>query len=70
MELALQLHLRRLNLELHWLPRLQNVEADALTNNDTTRLDPCRRIRFDLQDFKGLVMGEMLTAGTELYTEI
>ena len=69
-KLALQLRVRRVNLELNWLPRLQNVEADALTNNDTTRFDPCRRIRFDLQDFKGLVMGEMLAAGTELYAEI
>ena len=70
MELALQLHVRRVNLELHWLPRLQNVEADALTNNDATRFDPCRRVRFDLQESNGLVMGEMLAAGTELHAEI
>ena len=32
MELALQLQSREADLELFWLPRLQNVEADALTN--------------------------------------
>ena len=53
MDLALQLHVKRVRLDLHWLPRLQNVEPDALTNNDLSRFDPVNRVRFDLQKFKG-----------------
>ena len=32
MELAWKLHAANVNLDLYWLPRLQNSEADALTN--------------------------------------
>ena len=39
MELAMHLQMVGANLELYWLPRLQNQEADALTNNDLTRFD-------------------------------
>ena len=53
MELALQLHSREVNLDLYLLPRLQNAEADELTNNCTVRFDPRFRVRFDLQKFKG-----------------
>ena len=70
MELALQLHSRRVNLDLYWLPRLQNTEADELTNDCTVRFDPKFRVRFDLQNFEGLILGEMLDAGVQLYEEI
>lgn len=70
MELAMQLQMVGADLELYWLPRLQNQEADALTNNDLTRFDAQLRLRFDLTSFKGLVLSDMLTCGTELYEEI
>ena len=70
MELAMQLQMVGANLELYWLPRLQNQEADALTNNDLTRFDEQLRQRFDLASFKGLVLSDMLACGTELYEEI
>eukprot|EP00438_Fugacium_kawagutii_P004232 Skav224104 [mRNA] locus=scaffold3077:17855:18151:- [translate_table: standard] len=70
MEVALQLQSVGADLELFWLPRLQNQEADALTNNDLTRFDERLRKRFDLSTFKGLVLAEMLETGTELYEEI
>ena len=34
MELACQLGLRRACMHARWIPRLQNEEADALTNGD------------------------------------
>ena len=70
MELALQLHVKKVNLELYWLPRLQNIEADSLTNDDASKFDTKYRVRFDLQKFEGLVLGDMLRAGVELYEEI
>ena len=36
MELVVQLQAQGAELHLHWLPRLQNVEADQLTNGDFT----------------------------------
>lgn len=70
MELAMQLQCVGADLELYWLPRLQNQEADALTNNDLTRFDERLRMRFDLSSFKGLILSDMLACGTELYEEI
>ena len=70
MELAVQLQKRGAELHLFWLPRLQNVEADALTNNDTARFEPSLRVRFDLTSFKGALLHDFLDAGTQLYQEI
>ena len=39
MELAHQLSNRRAVLRAQWLPRLQNEEADALTNSDFEQLE-------------------------------
>ena len=57
-------------MDFYWLPRLQNTEADELTNDCTVRFNPEFRVRFDLQKFKGLILGEMLDAGVQLYEEI
>ena len=70
MELAMQLQCVGADLELYWLPRLQNQEADALTNDDLTRFDERLRMRFDLSTFKGLILSDMLACGTELHEEI
>ena len=67
MELALQLQSRDMDLELYWIPRLQNEEADALTNQCYAAFDPAKRCRFDIAGFKGLVLDKMLAAGLELY---
>ena len=58
MELAIQLQRRGAELHLFWLPRLQNVEADAWTNNDTARFDPFWRVRLDVSSFKGVLLRE------------
>ena len=70
MELAVQLQTQGAELHLHWLPRLQNAEADQLTNGDFTGFCPSKRIRFCLNEFRGLVLGELLEAGCELYAEV
>ena len=70
MELALQLQRREADLELFWLPRLQNEEADALTNQCYTAFDPAKRCRFDVAEFEGIVLSQVLAAGQDLYEEI
>ena len=68
MELAIVLHSRSLDLSLHWLPRLQNTLADSLANGNFK--DPKLRLRFFLASYQGLILKEMLEAGSDLYGEL
>ena len=70
MELAIQLQRSGAELWLHWIPRLQNEEADALSNGVHAGFDPALRRRFDLQTFQGVVLHQMLAEGANLYDEI
>ncbi|CAE7897806.1 unnamed protein product [Symbiodinium microadriaticum] len=70
MELGIQLQRRGAELHLFWLPRRQNVEADAWTNNDTARFDPFWRVRLDVSSFKGVLLREFLDTGMQLYQEV
>ena len=45
MELAHQMKRRRILLRARWLPRLQNQEADDLTNYEFRHFDPKKRIK-------------------------
>ena len=70
MELAVRLQREAADLHLYWLPRLQNEEADQLTNSDYTRFDLAKWLRLDWQQYKGFVLQDMLDTGLELYEEI
>lgn len=70
MELATQLQSRGADLQLHWLPRLQNIEADALTNSIFAGFTPEKRMRFEFGSFKGHILSDLLACGIELYDEI
>ena len=70
MELAAQLHQRGLAMELQWAPRLQNWQADALSNGDFRGFDPTKRVRVDMLNYKWLVLNEMITEGSKLYKSI
>ena len=50
MELAHQMKKRRMALRARWLPRLQNQEADDLTNFELRHFDPKKRIQIELAD--------------------
>ena len=63
MELAHQMRLRRLILRAKWLPRLQNEEADALTNLDFRHFRAENRIPVDLETIKFGVLNELFAAG-------
>ena len=57
-------------LSLQWVPRLQNEEADALTNEDFTGFDPKLRIHVDPSAVKWRVLPEMIRYGSDLQARI
>ena len=69
MELAHQMRRRRLVLRARWLPRLQNDEADQLTNMDFRHFDKKKRIPVDLSRLGFQVLPELFKAGED-YLEI
>ena len=70
MALAHQLTRRRLSLRARWLPRLQNQEADDLTNGEFRHFDARRRIPVDLDRLGFEVMPVLFPAGDEYLSEL
>ena len=70
MELVEQLHVRKAWLDLSWVPRQQNEEADALSNGEFSAFDPLRRVSFDPEHQDWSVMTELLTAGGSMFQEL
>jgi hypothetical protein len=70
MELAHQMRLRRLVLRARWLPRLQNEEADALTNFDYRHFSKDKRIPVDLEKIGFKVLPMLFEAGEAYVKEL
>ena len=70
MELAHKSRVRRLVLRAHWLPRLENEEADALTNFEFRHFDPARRIEVNLKDLKFAVLDDLFREGESYIAEL
>ena len=70
MQLAVMLSDRRLWLEAAWVPREQNKEADALTNNCYEGFDPALRIPLVWADFPTGVMQMLLDQGLAFEKEL
>ena len=70
MELSCQLGLRRACLQARWIPRLQNEEADALTNGDYRHFDEALRIPVDLEKLQFRVLNELFREGDEYVKEL
>jgi hypothetical protein len=70
MELAHQMKLRRMMLRARWLPRLQNQEADDLTNEEFRHFDPARRIPVRLEDLDFKLMNSLFAAGDDYLKEL
>jgi len=70
MEVAEQLDRRGSWLALEWAPRQQNVEADALTNEDFHDFDPARRIVMEPESMDWILMPAMMEAGGGMIEEI
>ena len=59
-QLTCMLSFRNLWLDLTWIPRLQNVEADALTNGDYSAFSMCNRVEVGWEQVPLEVMSEVL----------
>jgi hypothetical protein len=70
MELAVQVGLRNAVLRANWLPRLQNEEADALTNSDFRHFDPSKRIDVDLETLDFKILNKLFAVGDEYVEEL
>ena len=69
MELAVQCRRRGLDLHLAWIPRLQNMEADELSNGVTHRFCPENEVRFKIEELDFILLPEMLEYSEELYSD-
>ena len=71
MRLAWELHTRAIDLRLDWLPpRLQNREADALTNFDFQGFNPELRVRIEPDQLITGIFTDLLVQGADLYKEV
>ena len=69
-ELAAQMRQRRLELDLAWIPRNQNEEADALTNGKFETFDANLRVNINLEKVKFLVLNKMMAVADDLYEQV
>ena len=70
MELSVQLAQKNATLRADWLPRLQNEEADALTNWDFRHFDEKKRIHVDLQKLPFQVLPDLFATGDSYIEEL
>lgn len=70
MELATQLDRRGIELDLQWVPRWQNQEADDLTNERFDDFAASKRIDVQFDSLEFLVMGRLLQKAGELDEEL
>ena len=70
MELSTQLATRSLWMDLEWLPRELNQEADDLTNENFSKLRPERRVHVAWKDLKFEYLEELTSLGMELQVEV
>ena len=70
MELSSQLGRRGAALQADWIPRLQNEEADALTNGDFRHFSPELRVDVDLEHLNFHVMRELFEAGDDYLAQL
>ena len=70
MEVAHQCRRRRLQLRADWIPRLENQEADDLTNLEFKSFSPEKRLDVDLDLLEFGVMRELFEAGDQYIAEV
>ena len=69
-ELAAQMQKKRLELDLQWIPRNQNEEADAITNHKTEGFDPSLKVEVVVADLPFLVLPRMIQVADHLYEQV
>ena len=69
-ELAAQLRKRSMALNLGWVPRDQNEEADALTNGDFASFDVKLRVNVNVSEISWLILPRMLEVAEQIYEQV
>ena len=69
-ELSVQCRRRNVSLELGWIPRDQNCEADQLSNGDSGGFDPLKRVSVDPSGLQFVVLPELMKHGMTLFEDI
>ena len=54
---------------MEWVPRDQNIEADALTNDDASAFDPTLEMEVTPGSLRFNVLNELLELGDKFYEE-
>ena len=70
MELAVQLDMLGIDMQLQWVPRAQNQPADDLTNDQFDDFDPSNRLTVDFEALPFQVMNRLLKKAGELDAEL
>ena len=52
---------------MEWIPRQQNLEADAITNEETHQFDANLRVACDLEALEFIVLRQLLDEGVKLF---
>ena len=68
MELAAQCEQRGISLDLDWVPRGMNKEADRLADGDSTGFTPELRVGATLSEVPFLVLQDLLRTGLECFS--
>jgi hypothetical protein len=68
MEVAWQLQARNIAACLKWVPRLQNEEADSLTNSDFTSFNPDLRVQMEVETMPFGILPRLLEVEVEFTT--
>ena len=70
MDLSCHFGMRGASMRARWIPRLQNEEADALTNGDYRHFDDKLRIPVDLEALPFKVLNDMFAVGEEYVQDL
>ena len=70
MEVAHQCHKKGLSLRADWVPRLENQEADDLTNLEFKSFDMARRLDVQLEALEFGVLRELFHVGDQYLEEL
>ena len=69
-EVAVQLALRGMMLDISWVPRELNSEADAITNGGVAWLGPANEVRQSLESIRFIVLREVLAIAADFHQDL
>ena len=69
MEVALQSFYKGFVLNASWIPRLQNIPADAITNEHYNDFSPVNQVQVDFVHLPFIQLPELLEAGQKFMVE-